>query len=563
MASVRNLDYYLNRLNGYSKNTIRVQPVSKQSFNANETIILRLPTNAIVDLHTLCLSLDAFTWCTASGAGVPGVFTPSGGSQTQLVSACLPRYVQSMFRRVDVTAGGVQVGLGSLSDYGGVWNLLALNTLGTDKHNELAKYELAGPLPDTRDLSSFAQSGQEQWTNTPAASSTGGNLPIAVPSYTPPGAQPTSGVGTLANFNAQRVQCSNWLGVLGGGFMRFLDTNLLPDVEIRITLNNPNVLTVDNPLTYTTGTPATSTISFTNPQYMLQNVYLAMETISFGDDSYRRMLDARLASGDPIIVPFTNWASFETSSGSGARNSNTQFTVATQSLDAVYGTARLTNYDSVPTVAGFGTGAPSTDNEGQIITTGVGDTQLSRMKTANMANAHAASFYQFKSLDVASSTGTSGAGRIQQYGKYQFAIDAKVYPQFLADSNDCYFLTRNSFDGGAVNRAFESSIINKPDNVTDAGSGTTATAYLNANGNVDWQENAFALGVSLNHNGDANHTDRMISGLNTNGSNIPISWMITNVPTSGPLASGWRPIVFCEMTSTLMIYSGRVISVIN
>jgi hypothetical protein len=31
---------------------------------------------------------------------------------------------------------------------------------------------------------------------------------------------------------------------------------------------------------------------------------------------------------------------------------------------------------------------------------------------------------------------------------------------------------------------------------------------------------------------------------------------------AGP-ASGYRPIVFVEMTSTLMVYAGRVISVIN
>ena len=147
-----------------------------------------------------------------------GTFSQS--SSTQIVPAGLPRYAQSLFRRVDVTAGGVQVGLGSLSDYGGVWNLLALNTLGSDKHNELAKYELGGLLSDTRDLSPFPQGGQDQSTNTPAVAYTGGSLPLVVPSYSPPGAQATPGNGPVASLSAQRVQCSNWLGVLGGGFMR-------------------------------------------------------------------------------------------------------------------------------------------------------------------------------------------------------------------------------------------------------------------------------------------------------------------------------------------------------
>jgi hypothetical protein len=40
--------------------------------------------------------------------------------------------------------------------------------------------------------------------------------------------------------------------------------------------------------------------------------------------------------------------------------------------------------------------------------------------------------------------------------------------------------------------------------------------------------------------------------------------MVTGIPsTYAAVAAGIRPIVFCEMTSTLMVYSGRVISVNN
>jgi hypothetical protein len=95
----------------------------------------------------------------------------------------------------------------------------------------------------------------------------------------------------------------------------------------------------------------------------------------------------------------------------------------------------------------------------------------------------------------------------------QFTIDSKVYPQWLADSNDCYYLTRNAFDGGAINKYFESMLATSSSIVTAPGTnlGTTAQPL----GSVDWQENAFMLGISLEHNGDGNHQERMISGLNT------------------------------------------------
>lgn len=89
-----------------------------------------------------------------------------------------------------------------------------------------------------------------------------------------------------------------------------------------MTLNSPYVL-VNNLPANQTGPPV---ITYANAigNYAVTNLYMAMETISFGDESYRRMLDSRLSTGDPIIVPFTNWASFETSAPPGSTNSVTQ-----------------------------------------------------------------------------------------------------------------------------------------------------------------------------------------------------------------------------------------------
>lgn len=169
MAAPRNVEYFVSRINGYSKNTIKFQPVSsKPFFVANDTLVFRLPTNAIIDLHTLTLQMNVAVACTGGTAAT----TP----------AMLPRYSQSLIRRLDVTAGGVPVGLGSLSDYGAINSFLQVNLMGQDKHHEMSVLELGGG-------------------------------PFALPS-------PAQLVGTATTqSNFQRVAISGWLGVLGGQYM--------------------------------------------------------------------------------------------------------------------------------------------------------------------------------------------------------------------------------------------------------------------------------------------------------------------------------------------------------
>ena len=70
---------------------------------------------------------------------------------------------------------------------------------------------------------------------------------------------------------------------------RFLDTNILPDIEFRIMLAPNTVLMTD-----TVGAV----------KYEMTDVSLSCESISFGDGSYRAMVDARMSTGEPLLVPF-------------------------------------------------------------------------------------------------------------------------------------------------------------------------------------------------------------------------------------------------------------------
>ena len=46
-------------------------------------------------------------------------------------------------------------------------------------------------------------------------------------------------------------------------------------------------------------------------KYRLRNFSMSVESISFGNGSYQAMVNARMASNDPLLVPFLNWAGYE------------------------------------------------------------------------------------------------------------------------------------------------------------------------------------------------------------------------------------------------------------
>ncbi len=100
---------------GYSKNTISVQPQTKPQYYLGDTVVFRLPTNSILDLHTLTLKFA-------------GQLVYSGSNQNG-VMAQFPRFTQSYFRRKDRTMAGMQAGCGSLHDYNGLYNLLGAHKI--------------------------------------------------------------------------------------------------------------------------------------------------------------------------------------------------------------------------------------------------------------------------------------------------------------------------------------------------------------------------------------------------------------------------------------------------
>ena len=480
-AAPRNLDYYLQRMTGYSKNTIKLLPSSKYEYNANDTVMFRLPTNSVLDLHTLNLKMSAqITQTTDPGATTNAI--------------AFPRYTQSFIRRLDVNMGGIQTGLGSLTDYGFLYYLLASHKVPISRSEmDLAVTDLA-----------FSPDKQEQDDSHPGAYPHFWNLDTKQTSDWVP------------------LSISSWLGILGGSFMRFLDTNICPDIQISISLAPDSVLAATH----------------SGAVYQMRNLSLTVESISFGDGSYRAMVDARMAGDDPLLVPFYNWSGYEGSSS--VSNISTQFTIGTESLNALIATIRPGNYDALtlPNLGGR-TGrqyipqvGPDPDASTAPITRSVDgyynwyQTALSGEKC--MVDAHGPD--------------------ARWTSNYQFVVDSKLYPQFLADVHDSWHLLKNMYDANALSLHYGSSI-------------STLDQFTQA---------VFAFCVGLDHHADDQGKDHLISGLNTTGSLVPITWN-TNMSNDSAwwaklktmCGGSFRPTVFANLTSTLMIYKGRTIAIVT
>ena len=112
MASFpKQFQYYLSRLNNVRRNTVRISPITSTSANPNDIIVVRLPSNSLVNLQSFNWVFEATTESTAGFAQ-------------------LPRDIESIIDRMVVLVNGLQVYSGSFQQYNVLWNILLRATSG-------------------------------------------------------------------------------------------------------------------------------------------------------------------------------------------------------------------------------------------------------------------------------------------------------------------------------------------------------------------------------------------------------------------------------------------------
>lgn len=286
MASVlpKNLALIVQRLANFHRTSIRVRAQSNDTVNSGSTVVFRLPTNTLVDLHNIQLTGK----CYLSGqAAVLG----------------LPTSMHGCIERLDVVVNG-QVISGNNADYGGLHALFSHHVAGTSNQT-VGQFLKSGSSPMDPTLLAAANTAPALISTVQVGGTAGRIETVSTTGYQWP------------------FVISGFLGFLSGQYVRFIDTAVLGPVEIRIRLASKGVC-------FGAADAATRGVM----DYSFNSMYMYLDTISFTDDFYRAILAKRLLDGGLISIPYPNYFSFQKGINTSADTHT--FNLATQSLDYLF-----------------------------------------------------------------------------------------------------------------------------------------------------------------------------------------------------------------------------------
>lgn len=273
----KNMQYFINKMEGYNRQTVKFTPLNMTTFNPNDIITLQLPQNQKVDFSTF--SMHGTITTTATG-GTNAVVLP-------------PKHIETIIGQLSYDLNGQVVG-GGCQEYGQLFKLLADWTFGQEKQN-------------LRRI--VAQGVPNNGTTYPDLS-------------TAPGAGVTC--------TATPFAITNWLGLMQCD-PQVVDMSTLGDLRLYLRLAPNNVLITHS----SAGVPAGA--------YTISNVYFTVDVIQT-DPTYQAMLAQKMQSA-PLEIYFPDYRSF--TSGLVNLGQSMRFSVSSQSVDDIYATFLVSNYNDV------------------------------------------------------------------------------------------------------------------------------------------------------------------------------------------------------------------------
>jgi hypothetical protein len=271
----RNMSAFLNRLSGYNKNNVKMNVLGSSSASAGDIIQVDLPTNSIVDLSSLA-------WSFRNTFSV-------GADLTDGKKAAAPQNAEAIIERLAIEVNGQT--LVNLTNYNMLFHALLYMTATDD----------------------YVRSRRVAQTNNSTHTDSGTSKEI-------------TGAGGLGGSEVRFHVIDSWLGFLGSAKPNFIDTSLLGNVRITITLAPATIIqNVDE-----------DAAALTSRAYTVDQQYFSIDVVSISDGIYDAMVDQMLASGAPIEVPFKNYFAFT----GAAQPGQLAFNVASQSIDRLWGVMR-------------------------------------------------------------------------------------------------------------------------------------------------------------------------------------------------------------------------------
>jgi len=410
-----NLTYFVERLQGVSTNTFRLESQNKTTAQQNDIITFDLPSNAILNLRSFKV------WCNAT-ANKGAV--PSG--------ARLPP-ISDLVERVEVSVGGI------------------ILSQGTNFSNVLQEAMRALSYEECDSVTGHPEYVREK----SYVNKLGGGAVIL---------NGTANEDYPVNGNNQLFCIDKFPGFLATADPKLLDSSLLPDIRVRLYMATDNVLTTSLDVGIGSAAaiagPPIIKAGFArgggagNGRYELMDIHATIEVIGMSDLGYDAMIDSQMKQQGFLEIPYKAYTTFED-----AHTGTSRFTISTQSLDRVWVAWRVADpYTQGPPVIVDGY-----KGEGAFIA-GTYATDAAKVAGTNLD-------LGLPGYDIGGVLGTNSEKYKSKYFnfvqpnanmKMQLQLNGAYMPQFSANMGELYGITRNSLMGAreAKNLSFNQYIKN-------------------------------------------------------------------------------------------------------
>jgi len=498
------LKFYVNRLS-FSKNRVRLQALSSDTATQGSQVIVRLPSNTMINLASLTMTGAVRAYFDGTANASDGVALPTN-------------WDFSFIETLSLIANG-----GIITQPFTNYKLLGhiLNDIHGNQDVDLKRAALQGSLPQP-----YQGRG-----NGNAADAQGGWQPFAI---------------------------NNWLSATQTMMPSYISTNLLGDLELRLTMTDNSILPsgrVDN---------GNQNANPGRERWEMKNISFYIETASIGNNLVDQAVAAKLAAGEPINVPFENVFSFSQSNNDATFNQ--RFSVSSQSVNKIIVTTQLDADIALGTRKRFINGIPQAFRRNA-------NTAISAQFSVN--NQYSPN-YQIDSGNNGMFNTLTGQVANKDYRFSNALVETRAamdIPDYDYDCADKLCSTTQmpvEFFGAGI----YDDVANQEFKIIQRGS-TQLFAPLNAQRQVQeraasawWDDydhrnpldtyllDKFVLATSFDF--DVADKDRIVSGINTLGSNAQ---MFYNQIGTGGAAN--RSTIYVLCTSMIQIYAGATLKIIQ
>ena len=271
------------KLEGFNKNTYRLETNGATTAGPNSIITLSLPSNAVIDLRSFKVHLD--------------VQTTSDATSTNAIYAKLPADTSSLISQCEVYCGGVQIAQG-FSEFNTVSRVKKLVHSSRDRDGS---YD--------------------------------GTLSHGV-------------ISTTDAVEQVSVLFKPSVGFFAESSTRYLPTSLTGDISVRLTLA-PNAVLAYKEATVAMGgnfSDAAARAAALNPTYSVVSIHATIDTVTLGD-VYERMLLDRLTQEEFLPVNHKEYYTFALHGTTGTAH-DVRFSLSASSIDRIYTVCRDANYQT-------------------------------------------------------------------------------------------------------------------------------------------------------------------------------------------------------------------------